>query len=212
MDDEEHGRCEEPSHDRTALDGVAGRLRLIRQARGLTLSQVSAGTGISVSTLSRLESGQRKPTLELLLPLARHYRSPLDDLVGAPPVGDPRVHIRPIRRQGRTVLPLSHGVVGGGNDDGPGLRAYKQILPAVREPARPHPRSHPGHEWMYIISGRLRLVLGVGADQREFELGPGEAAEFDTRTPHWFDAAGPEAVELVALFGADGQRIHVSEL
>ncbi|WP_102159339.1 helix-turn-helix domain-containing protein [Zhihengliuella halotolerans] len=204
--------CSDPSHDRDTLDAVASRLRLIRTSRDLTLAAVAESTGISVSTLSRLESGGRKPTLELLLPLARHYRVPLDDLVGAPPVGDPRVHIRPIRRHGRTIQPLSHGVVGGGNDDGPGLRVYKQILPGVAERRVPKPRSHPGHEWMYVIAGRLRLVLGVGADARDFELGPGEAAEFDTRTPHWFDAAGPEAVELVALFGADGQKVHVAQV
>ena len=66
--------------------------------RGTTLAELSGATGISVSTLSRLESGQRKPTLELLLPLARAHRVPLDELVGAPETGDPRVHPRPSRR------------------------------------------------------------------------------------------------------------------
>ena len=74
------------------LTAVGPRLRGLRQQRGTTLADLSAATGISVSTLSRLESGQRRPTLELLLPLARAYRVPLDELVGAPPTGDPRVH------------------------------------------------------------------------------------------------------------------------
>src|ERR1700709_1454859 len=89
------------------LDGVGARLRALRQERDLTLAELSRTTGISVSTLSRLESGQRKPTLELLLPLARAYRVQLDELVGAPQTGAPRIHPRPFIRNGRTMIPLS---------------------------------------------------------------------------------------------------------
>src|SRR3712207_6992551 len=70
------------------LTAVGPRLRALRRQRGGTLGQLSEQTGISVSTLSRLESGQRRPTLELLLPLARAHQVPLDELVGAPPTGD----------------------------------------------------------------------------------------------------------------------------
>lgn len=71
------------------LDAVGPRLRTLRRERGITLAHLSAATGVSESTLSRLESGQRRATLELLLPLARIYDVPLDDLVGAPRTGDP---------------------------------------------------------------------------------------------------------------------------
>lgn len=89
------------------LNEVGPRLRRVRRDRGVTLAELSAATGISVSTLSRLESGQRRPSLELLLPLARAHQVPLDELVGAPPVGDPRVKARPIVRHGRTMYPLT---------------------------------------------------------------------------------------------------------
>jgi len=183
----------------TTLAGVGPRLRAIRTDRGRTLAEVSREAGISVSTLSRLESGERRPALELLLPLAQVYGVPLDDLVGAPEVGDPRVHIRPRKHRGGVVLPLSRGAGG--------IRVFKQVLP-------PHPgervqqKTHQGNEWLYVISGRLRLVLGG----REFVLGPGEAAEFDTRTPHWIGAAGDAPVELLHLSGPEGQRIHMPEL
>jgi transcriptional regulator with XRE-family HTH domain len=77
-----------------ALAAVGPRLRALRQRRDTTLAELSAATGISVSTLSRMESGQRRPNLELLLPLAKAHRVPLDELVGAPPTGDPRIHLR----------------------------------------------------------------------------------------------------------------------
>lgn len=174
---------------------VGPRLRRVRQERGVTLASLSEVTGISVSTLSRLESGGRKATLELLLPLARAHQVPLDELVGAPEVGDPRVRAVPQRRERMTVVPLTRQ---------PGaLQAFKLILDPL--PGEPDPRTHEGYEWLYVLSGRLRLLLG----DREVELRAGEAAEFDTRLPHWFGPAADGPVELLSLFGRQGERIHV---
>ncbi len=108
------------------LATVGPRLRALRQRRDMTLADLSAATDISVSTLSRLESGQRRPSLELLLPLARAHRVPLDELIGAPATGDPRIHAQPFTRNGMTFLPLTRrpgglqGVQGGHpNESGP---------------------------------------------------------------------------------------------
>jgi transcriptional regulator with XRE-family HTH domain len=178
------------------LGAVGPRLRALRQQRGTTLAELAAATGISVSTLSRLESGQRRPNLELLLPLARAHGVPLDDLVGAPPTGDPRIHLRPITRHGRTMLPLTRRAGG--------VQAYKMIIPAGCA-QEPEPQVHEGYEWLYVLSGRLRLVLG----QQDLVLVPGEAAEFDTRLRHWFGSADGEPVEFLCLFGRQGERAHV---
>jgi transcriptional regulator with XRE-family HTH domain len=180
------------------LAAVGPRLRSLRQQRGSTLADLATATGISVSTLSRLESGQRRPNLELLLPLAQAHGVPLDELVGAPPTGDPRIHLRPVSQGGRTVIPLSRRPGG--------LQAYKQVIPAG--PDQPEPgdlKVHEGHEWLYVLNGQLRLVLG----ELDLVLSPGEAAEFDTRTPHWSGSAGPEPVEFLCLFGRQGERAHL---
>ncbi|TXK19676.1 helix-turn-helix domain-containing protein [Homoserinibacter sp. GY 40078] len=182
------------------LAGVGQRLRALRTRRDLTLSDVSRDSGISVSTLSRLESGARRPALELLLPLARVYDVPLDELVGAPEAGDPRVHIRRIPHRGGVMMPLGRG--------SSGIRVVKQILPPPRPGERVELKTHRGNEWLYVISGRLRLVLA----DRDFVLEAGEAAEFDTRTPHWIGAADDAGVELLHLSGPEGQRIHMPEL
>ncbi|TDE00097.1 helix-turn-helix domain-containing protein [Jiangella asiatica] len=182
------------------LDGVGPRLRELRRRRRVTLAQLSAATGISVSTLSRLESGGRKPTLELLLPLARVHQVTLDELVGAPPTGDPRVHPQPVVRHGVTHLPLTRRPGG--------LQAYKMIFPAPGEATAPYPhepQTHEGYEWLYVLNGRARLILG----EHDLVLGAGEAAEFDTRTPHWFGNAGPGSLEVLSLFGPQGERLHV---
>jgi transcriptional regulator with XRE-family HTH domain len=177
------------------LNEVGPRLRRIRRERGATLGQLSEVTGISVSTLSRLESGGRKPSLELLLPIARAHQVPLDELVGAPPVGDPRVRAKPIVRHGRTMLPLTR--------QPGGLQAYKVVAqPGSGELEQ---RTHEGYEWLYVLSGRLRLLLG----DHDVVLGAGEAAEFDTRVPHGFGPAGEEPVEFLSLFGPQGERMHV---
>jgi len=179
-----------------ALATVGPRLRSLRQDRGTSLAEVSAVTGISVSTLSRLESGQRRATLELLLPLARAYQVSLDQIVAAP-VADPRVRPSSFRRHGMTYYPLNRKPVG--------LQAYKLVIPAGSSRRVPDPRSHEGYEWLYVLDGRLRLVLA----EHDVVLTQGEAAEFDTRVPHWFGAAGPAAVELLSLFGPQGERVHV---
>lgn len=187
---------DQPPDDLDAvLDRVGPRLRQLRQERGMTLSALSAATGLSVSTLSRLESGLRKPGLELLLPLARAHQVPLDELVDAPPVGDPRVRLRP-RSMGRmTVIPLSA--------QPGGLQAFKMVVPVAD--GEPDPKTHEGYEWIYVLAGRLRLVLA----EHDVVLTSGEAAEFDTRVPHWFGSAGPGPVELISLFGPQGERAHV---
>ncbi|SDI86478.1 transcriptional regulator, XRE family with cupin sensor [Frankineae bacterium MT45] len=178
------------------LDAVGPQLRALRQRRGATLAQLSASTGISVSTLSRLESGQRRPTLELLLLLARAHQVPLDELVDAPATGDPRVHARPLKRRGMTIIPLTRRPGG--------VRAYKMVI-GKNWPAEPQQQVHEGYEWLYILSGRLRLLLG----EHDMILTPGEVAEFDTHLPHFFGNPGPEPAEVLSLFGPQGERLHV---
>ncbi len=183
--------------DRT-LDAVGPRLRRLRQRRDTTLSELSAETGISTSTLSRLEAGLRRPTLEQLLPLARAHGVTLDELVDAPATGDPRIHLRPLSsRDGSTVVPLTRRPGG--------IQAYKFVLPAGRDDAEPDLRTHEGYDWAFVLDGRLRLVLG----EHDLVLEPGEAAEFDTRTPHWFGATSSGPVEFLSLVGRQGERAHV---
>jgi transcriptional regulator with XRE-family HTH domain len=178
----------------SVLSEVGPRLRRARGER--TLREVAELTGISTSTLSRLEAGLRKPTLELLLPLTQAYRVPLDELVGAPEVGDPRVRLKPVKRGSITMIPLSQRVGG--------LQAVKVLLPPLV--GTPQLQSHEGYEWLYVLDGRLRLML---ADQ-DLDLGPGEAAEFDTHVPHALGSATSHTVELLALFGPQGERMHVT--
>jgi len=178
------------------LAAVGPRLRALRLSSNTTLAVLAEATGISVSTLSRLESGQRRPNLELLLPLAKAHRVPLDELVGAPATGDPRLHLRPIVRRGMTIIPLTRRPGG--------IQAYKHILPAGQTEA-PNPQVHEGYEWLYVLNGRLRMVLGG----QDLVMEPGEAAEFDTRVPHWFGRADTAAVEFLSLFGTQGERMHV---
>ena len=179
------------------LQAVGPRLRRLRQDRGTTLAQLSTDTGISVSTLSRLESGQRRPTLELLLPLARAHQVQLDELVDAPTTGDPRIHAKPIKHHGVIHIPLSRRPGG--------LQAFKQIVPEGWPGGEVSQKVHEGYDWIYVLSGRIRLVLG----DKDFVLTEGEVAEFDTRVPHWFGNPGPGPTEMLCLYGPQGERMHV---
>lgn len=183
--------------DRT-LDAVGPRLKGLRQRRHITLTELADRTGISTSTLSRLEAGLRRPTLEQLLPLARAYGVTLDELVDAPETGDPRVNLRPIVcADGQTILPLTRRPGG--------VQAYKFILPTGVDGAEPDLRTHEGYDWVFVLNGRLRLVLG----EHDLILEPGEVVEFDTRTPHWFGATSSGPAEFLSLIGKQGERAHV---
>jgi mannose-6-phosphate isomerase-like protein (cupin superfamily) len=164
----------------------------------MTLAELSKTTGISSSTLSRLEAGKRAPNLELVVPIARALRLELDDIVprAAP---DPRVS-RTKKRIGEiqyeTLSPESSPV-----------QTYKVTFPAspAGVSAVPDLKVHDGQEWLYVLSGRLRLVIG----EQEVTLGPGEAAEFDTRIPHWLSATSSGPVEILSIFSKEGKRIHL---
>ncbi|MFI7275385.1 helix-turn-helix domain-containing protein [Streptomyces sp. NPDC049879] len=185
---------EQPSVD-AVIEQIAPRLRRARGKKGISLADLARATGISTSTLSRLESAQRKPSLELLLPITAALGVPLDEIVAAPRILDPRVPQRATGRDGRVLVPLSR------QQGEP--RAYKMTIPW--HDGQPHLRTHAGHEWLYVLRGRLRVRLG----DRDFLMGAGEAAEFDCRTPHWFGAAGRGDVEVLSLFGKQGERIHL---
>lgn len=184
----------QPSVD-AVIEQIAPRLRRARERKGVSLAELARLTGISTSTLSRVESAQRKPSLELLLPITAALGVPLDEIVSSPRIVDPRVPQRPTGSDGRVLVPLSR------RQGEP--RAYKMTIPARDE--EPHLRTHTGYEWLYVLDGRLRVRLG----EHDFVMGAGEAAEFDCQIPHWFGAAGRGPVEVLSLFGRQGERIHL---
>lgn len=175
------------------LTQIGPRLRALRHSRGWTLDELARKSEMSASTLSRLESGKRQATLELLLPLTRQLGIGLDDLV-TPRVSDPRVRRPVIRRDGFVIAPLAP-------EDAP-IATYKITYPPTSTP--PEPRVHDGYEWLYVLSGRLRLLLG----DQDLILTRGEAAEFDTRIPHSMSASGPRPAQVLSIFNNDGIRMH----
>lgn len=177
---------------------VRRRLRQLRTERGMTLAQIAERANLDLSTLSRLEAGKRRLALDHLPALAAALGVSADELLGTAPVRDPRVRGRPRRHDGLTMWPLTHQGAAGG------LQAYRIVISAKRAtPPDPLP-VHEGHDWLYVLDGRLRLLLGT----QEFLVDPGDAVEFSTWTPHWFGAAdGP--VELIGFFGPDGAHVHL---
>lgn len=184
--------------DHAVLEGLGPRLRTLRERSERTLADVGAATGISVSTLSRLESGTRRPVLELLLPLAREYEVSLDELLTLPTASDPRI-TPVVRQEGQRIIQRLT------RRDSSLQVLRTRLLPRPRdERDRPQLRSHPGFDWVYVLAGRLLLVLG----EREFVLERGQAAEFDTATPHWFGSADARPADFLSLFTQEGAKAH----
>ncbi|WP_218915968.1 helix-turn-helix domain-containing protein [Brevibacterium senegalense] len=215
---------------------VGPRLRQLRQERGLSLVELSRKTGISVSTLSRLETGVRVPGLEHLVALARAHAVSLDDLVGVHFSRDPRLRFESVDEDGRLTMPLAapagglrveHAIIrppdrGSAEPDvhvhGPDQGVQDQTGhgpgTATHRPARGHGsrefesealRTHRGYVWMLVLEGAIRLVVG----SHDLIAEEGEAAEFDTRVPHWIGPARGRPAHVLNVHGRDGQRIRV---
>jgi transcriptional regulator with XRE-family HTH domain len=177
---------------------VRRRLRELRSERGLTLQQVADGASLDVSTLSRLEAGKRRLALDHIPALAAALGVSADELLGSAPPPDPRIRERPRTHGGMRVWPLTRRGPAGGP------RAYKIEISAKRRRPPAVLPVHEGFDWIYVLRGSLRLLLG----DEEFTIEPGEAVEFSTWTPHWFGAAdGP--VELIMIVGPQGERLHL---
>jgi transcriptional regulator with XRE-family HTH domain len=175
--------------------------RQLRVERGLTLQQVAERASIDLSTLSRLEAGKRRLALDHIPALAAALGVSADELLAPPPRQDPRVRSEPRRYDGMTMWPLSRRASAGG------LHAFKVTISAKRRtpPDVTNLHVHEGHDWVYVLSGKLRLILGPD----DLTIEPGEAVEFTTWTPHWFGAAdGP--VEAIMIFGPQGERHHLN--
>lgn len=176
------------------------RLRQLRTEQGLTLQEVADRAHIDLSTLSRLESGKRRLAIDHVPALAAALGVRTDDLLGAQPSLDPRVRSQPKTFDGMTMWPLTRRQTAGG------LHAYKVVISGKRTTPPTEFPVHEGQDWLYVLSGRLRLILG----DDDFTIDPGEAVEFSTWTPHWFGAVeGP--VEVILIVGAQGERIHLHE-
>ena len=172
------------------------RLRSLRQARGWTLDDLAARAHVGASTISRIETGRRRLALDQLVTLARALGVTVDDLLTDGDGDD--VVIRPTPRgDGGAMWMLSR------RDDPSGRVVAKMRVPAggATEPER---QVDPGHDWFYVLDGTVRLVLGG----REHVVSAGEAAAFDTLTPHSVVGLGGPA-EILTILDHHGERAHL---
>lgn len=173
---------------------VRERLRSLRTTLGLSLDEVAARTNLSPSTISRVETGKRTISLDVLLPLAAALQVGLDSLLDVHSDDDVVIRPTPSRSGKRTMWMLSRATRST-------IAVKMRIEPTQRVPDQ---QVHPGIDWFFVLEGRVRLLLG----DREVVVEAGEAAEFGTMTPHALTALDGPA-ELLMIFDRDGQHAHV---
>lgn len=174
---------------------IRARIRGLRRARGWSLDALAARCHLSPSTLSRIETGHRRISVDQLVVIARALDSTVDQLVE--PVDDADVVIRPRHD-------LVHGTVWLlSRDDGPhGLTVAKMRITGQTRPKEL--RVHPGRDWFTVLSGTIRLYLG----ERIILVAAGQAAQFSTMAPHAFVAHDGPA-EVLTILDHEGQRAHL---
>lgn len=173
---------------------VRTRLRALRTAAGLSLGDLAARTSLSSSTISRIETGKRAVSLDVLVPLAAALHADLNALLETDSDGDVVIRPTPSSCHGCTTWVLSRPASS--------TVALKMRLEPVRQTVRQ--QVHPGHDWLFVLHGRIRLLLGT----REILVEAGEAAEFATMTPHAITAVNSPA-ELLMIFDHAGEAAHV---
>ncbi|MDQ2621967.1 MAG: XRE family transcriptional regulator [Actinomycetota bacterium] len=191
---------DELDNERDLDSRVRRRIRELRLERGLTISALAELASIDVSTLSRLEAGKRRLAVDHLPVLARALGITVDELLAPISHPDPRVVSRPQRLKGMTLWPLTR------NGPAKGLQTVKMRIEADRNVPPAELPVHEGQDWVYVLSGKMRLILG----EDDMVIEPGEAVEFSTWTPHWFGAID-EPVELLAIIGVQGEQAHFHE-
>jgi transcriptional regulator with XRE-family HTH domain len=185
------------TQDKVIESTARRRLRSLRIARGWSIDELSRRAHIGPSTISRIETGHRRITLDHLVTLARALNTSIEELLVDEESADDVV-IRPTRESadGATYWMLTR------HDDPSGRIVAKMRVPASKRP--PEPRLHPGRDWFYVLNGTVRLLLG----EREHLVEAGQAVEFDTMTPHWILGYGGPA-EILTIFDRHGERAHL---
>ncbi len=173
------------------------RLRSLRLARGWTLDELARRANIGASTISRIETGHRRLAIDNLAALAKALESSVDEILAAD--DDVDVVIRPVKTKG--VDGAIHWPLNRLHDPS-GRTVSKMRLPATTR--RPDPKVHPGRDWFFVLEGTARLFLG----DREHLVESGQAAEFDTMTPHWIAGHGGP-VDLLVIFDHHGEQAHL---
>ncbi|SOR77610.1 MULTISPECIES: helix-turn-helix domain-containing protein [Streptomyces] len=178
-----------PSADRAAdpLPAVAPQLRSLRRQASLTLEAAARAAGLSPAHLSRLETGQRQPSLPMLLALARVYGTTVAELLGETAAARDAV-IRAADMEPTAAGGWTYWQAGA---PARGMQALRVHVPYGSQ--GDIVRVHPGEEWLHVLRGRLRLRLGDTTHQ----LAPGDSAHFDSLTPHRIAAQDPDGVELL---------------
>lgn len=186
------------AHDDLIETTARRRLRSLRTGRGWSIDELARRTHISASTISRIETGHRRLALDHLVLLARALDTTVDELLLDDDAGAEDVVIRPTRdtAHGATYWMLTRP------DDPSGRIVAKMRVPASKK--APSPQVHAGRDWFYVLDGTIRLFLG----DHEHLVEAGQAAEFDTMTPHWMAGYGGPA-EILTIFDHHGERAHL---
>jgi transcriptional regulator with XRE-family HTH domain len=170
-----------------ALPTVAPQLRALRRQASLTLEAAARAAGLSPAHLSRLETGQRQPSLPMLLALARVYGTTVAELLGETVAGRDAV-IRAADMEPTAAGGWTYWQAGA---PGRGMQALRVHVPYGSQ--GDVVRVHPGEEWLHVLRGRLRLRLGDSTHR----LAAGDSAHFDSLTPHRIAAEDHDGVDLL---------------
>lgn len=165
------------TEDDHLLATLSAQLRALRIEREWTLGDLATRTALSQAHLSRIESGERQPSLATLFTLARAFEVPVASLLETTPASDAAVVIRAGSVPVQHVNELLYTPLSSTNRQ-LHIQAARVQVPADRSGTDRY--QHEGEEWLYVLAGTLQLLLG----SLTYLLAAGDVAHFDSSVPH----------------------------
>ncbi len=191
------GDIDTPAPDK--IEEIGGRIRMLREEKGLSLEKLSNLTGFDVNMLSRIENNEIQPQLGTVIKLSKALDSAFSRLVSG--VGNKLYSIT--RKKERKAI--SRSTAGKGERQ---AYVYKSLAPEVEgrhmealivqleESADKEVSVHDGEEFIYVLEGVV--LLRIGEDTFELELG--DSAYYLSTTPHLVASKNGTATIVAVLY------------
>lgn len=175
---------------------IATTLRDMRRSAGLTLMDLAASSGLAASTLSKIENGQMSPTYDTLLALSHGLRVDIADLVSGRR-GQSVIGRKAVTRKGEGIV---HSTPQYDYEMLCTDIANRQFVPLLAEVKARSVQSfdsllsHPGEEFIYVLSGQIELVTEFYSP---IVLNIGDCCYFDSTMGHVLVNKGDETARVM---------------
>jgi transcriptional regulator with XRE-family HTH domain len=176
---------------------IGNKIRRIRKKRDLTLKDLSKLSNCSINYLSQVERGLSSPTWETLMKLTSAFGLDLVDFLVENNIEESPIVIRRLQRKTFSVniSGCTYEVLSDVDNQHIQDAFLIRLEPGVSTNKIPYAHSRPGKEFLYILSGRLDLVI----NGKKIVLFPGDSTSINSGEPHYLENNNTSLTEVISV-------------